>query len=100
MPFMVPSSDDRSELKQRQQELSRQLADILLSENSPVKEASTFQQDWQQHQALCERQQSLVLLDSKLLEVLPGIEQRERQVAEAKKAVAQTVQLLGATKRC
>jgi WD40 repeat protein/formylglycine-generating enzyme required for sulfatase activity len=94
MPFMAPSSDDRSELKQRQQKLSRQLADILLSKNSPVKEASTFQQDWQQHQALCERQQSLALLDSKLLEVLPGIEQRERKVAEAKKAVAQEVKTL------
>jgi WD40 repeat protein len=91
---MSPPSHDRSELKQRQQELSRQLADTLLSEDSPIKETSSYQQDWQQHQALCERQQSLALIDSKLLEVLPGIEQRERQVAEAKKAVAQEVKVL------
>ena len=91
---MSPLSHDRSELKQRQQELSGQLADTLLSQDSPVKKVSNYQQDWQQHQALCERQQSLALLDSKLLEVLPSMEQREGQVAEAKTAVAQEVKAL------
>ena len=91
---MSPLSHDRSELKQRQQELSRQLADTLLSQDSPIKKANNYQQDWQQHQAVCERQQSLALLDSKLLAVLPGIEQLEGHVAEAQKAVAQEVKAL------
>ena len=60
---MPPPSHDRSELKQRQQELSRQLADILLSADSPVKDTAAFQKDWQQHRALCDRRPSLALLD-------------------------------------
>ena len=79
---------DRSLLKQQKETLTEQLADLLLAQDSPVKQAPLFKEPWGEHHRLLERQQELADQDARLVDVIPNIEQRERKRNVAKNVVA------------
>ena len=82
------SPQDRSLLKQQKETLTEQLADLLLAQDSPVKQAPLFKEPWGEHHRLLERQQELADQDARLVDVVPKIEQRERERGAAKNVVA------------
>ena len=79
---------DRSLLKQQKETLTEQLADLLLAQDSPVKQAPLFKEPWEEHHRLLECQQELADQDARLVDVVPNIEQRERERDAAKNVVA------------
>jgi hypothetical protein len=68
--------------------LSNEIADILLGPDSPVRGNPEFDESISEHDRLTKRQAELKTLDTKLVEVLPGLEQAESQLTEAAKHLA------------
>ena len=84
------SSDQQSNANPRQHynDLSNEVADILLGPDSPLRGATAFDELIAEHARLQSRQAELQALDAKLVEVLPGLEQAEAQFAAAEKQLA------------
>ncbi|MDG2390935.1 MAG: hypothetical protein P8M30_16635 [Planctomycetaceae bacterium] len=84
------SSNQQSDLNPRQHynELSDEIADILLGPDSPVRGSTEFNELIADHDRLQSRQAELQALDAKLVKVLPGLEQTEAQFAAAEKQLA------------
>ncbi|MDA7910054.1 hypothetical protein N9B44_00130 [bacterium] len=68
--------------------LQNEVADILLGPDSPVRGMDDFEQFINEQNRLVQRQAELKSLDTKLVEILPGIEQVEAKLAEAEKELA------------
>jgi hypothetical protein len=68
--------------------LSNEIADILLGPDSPVRGNPEFDESIAEHDRLTKRQAELRSLDTKLVEVLPGLEQAEVRLTEAAKQLA------------
>ena len=68
--------------------LSNEIADILLGPDSPVRGNPEFDESIAEHDRLTKRQDELKTLDTKLVEVLPGLEQVEDRLTEAAKQLA------------
>jgi|GEM_PF-3310439 len=82
MSDQLPSGPDQ---KQQYKALTNEIADILLGPDSPVRGTAEFDELIVEHDRLQSRQAELKTLDAKLVEVLPGLEQAEAQLAVAQK---------------
>ena len=85
MSDQLPSGPDQ---KQQYKALTNEIADILLGPDSPVRGTAEFDELIVEHDRLQSRQAELKTLDAKLVEVLPGLEQAEAQLAVAQKKLA------------
>jgi Leucine-rich repeat (LRR) protein len=69
-------------------DLSNEVADILLDSSSPVRGSAEFDQLISEHDQLHSRQAELKDLETKLTEVLPGLELAENNLIAARKKLA------------
>ena len=84
----MTSEPSRSEQKQRHAALADEIADLLLSAESPVRNQEAFQPFIEKHDRATARQVELDALDGKLAEVIVVIERAETQAAETQKQLA------------
>ena len=84
MPHAVGDANPR----QHYNDLSNEVADILLGPDSPVRGSTEFDELIAEHDRLHSRQAELQALDAKLVDVLPGLEQAEAKLAAAEKQLA------------
>lgn len=84
------SSDQQRDANPRQHyhDLSNEVADILLGPDSPVRGSTEFGELIAEHDRSQSRQAELQALDAKLVEVVPGLEHAEAQLAAAEKQLA------------
>jgi len=84
------SSDSKSNTNPQQlyNDLSNEVADILLGPNSPVRGSAEFDRLISEHDQLLSCQEELKDLEKKLTEVLPGLEQTEGNLSAAQKQLA------------
>jgi hypothetical protein len=68
----MTSQTRRSEQKQQHEALTGEIADLLLSADSPVRNQEAFQQFLDEHDRSTARQVELNALDGKLVEVIAG----------------------------
>ena len=69
-------------------DLSNEVADILLGPSSPVRGSTEFDKRISEHDRLLSRQAELKDLETKLIEVLPGLDRAEGELAIAQKHLA------------